>query len=643
MAEHDEAAQPSTTEAAAAVAQSRSGDTAADAAGSKATDPFAGEGERYHVRRRVYRAVETRPYERKQDDPVYRPLRIFSLDPAVSKLDGAVALVNVPYEPLAPGPIGVLLEVDPTDGPTGTRYRAANLEDPHILMRDGYAPSASDPCFHQQMVYAVGSLTCSAFRTALGRDIAWGFDREARQNDATRLTLRPHGTNERNAYYDKAEGSIWFGYFRANEQVAGRNQPGGFVFTCLSHDIIAHEMTHALLDGLRAHFTYPSGPDVLAFHEAIADLVAIFQHFSYRETLAAAIKRARGNLREAALLTALAMQFGHTTGSERPLRTAIDVSGKDGKPARYGESQEPHARGAVLTAAVFDAFATVFERKVERYLRLATGGSGVLAEGEIHPDLSAVLADKASKLASQFLGICIRAIDYCPPVDLEFGEFLRAVVTADMDLVPDDPWGYREAWIDAFRLRGIYPPYTYSLSEDALLWRPPEQAVPGQEALSFATLRFAGDPARAAGANELRRQACALGRLVSDPRHMGEFGLCESGDERLGGDTVDLPSIDSIRTSRRVGPDGQLVFDLVAEVTQRRTMKGRKRFDHYGGSTVIMDPHGNIRYVIRKSAMNEERLERQRAFMAEAGKRFWVYEKARWVPRNNAFQLLHRG
>jgi hypothetical protein len=124
---------------------------------------------------------------------------------------------------------------------------------------------------------------------------------------------------------------------------------------------------------------------------------------------------------------------------------------------------------------------------------------------------------------------------------------------------------------------------------------------------------------------------------------MGEFGLCESGDERLGGDTVDLPSIDSIRTSRRVGPDGQLVFDLVAEVTQRRTMKGRKRFDHYGGSTVIMDPHGNIRYVIRKSAMNEERLERQRAFMAEAGKRFWVYEKARWVPRNNAFQLLHRG
>jgi hypothetical protein len=643
MAEYDEAAQASTTEATAAVAQSRSGDTAAGPADSKAADAFAGEGERYHVGRRVYRAVETRPYERKPDDPIYRPLQIFSLDPAVSKLEGAVALVNVPYEPLAPGPVGVLLAVDPTDGPTGIRYRAANLEDPQVLIRDGYAPSSSEPRFHQQMVYAVGSLTCAAFKTALGRDIAWGFNRDDRPGDPARLALRPHGANERNAYYDKGEGSISFGYFRANELVAGRNQPGGFVFTCLSHDIIAHEMTHALLDGLRAHFTYPSGPDVLAFHEAIADLVAIFQHFSYKEVLASAIRRTRGKLREAALLTALATQFGHTTGSERPLRTAIDVVDKDGKPTRYGEAQEPHARGAVLTAAVFDAFATVFERKVERYVRLATGGSGVLAEGEIYPDLSVVLADQASKLASQFLAICIRAIDYCPPVDLEFGEFLRAVVTADMDLVPDDPWGYREAWIDAFRARGIYPPDTHSLSEDALLWRPPQQAVPRQEALSFAALRFAGDPARAAGAAELRRQACALGRLVSDPRHMAEFGLCRNGDERLGRDTVDPPCIDSIRTSRRVGPDGQLVFDLVAEVTQRRSMKGRKRFDHYGGATVIMDPRGSLRYVIRKSAMSDERLDRQRAFMAGAGKRFWEYENARWVPRSNAFQLLHGG
>jgi hypothetical protein len=42
------------------------------------------------------------------------------------------------------------------------------------------------------------------------------------------------------------------------------------VFTCLSQDIIAHEVTHALLDGMHRRFNEPSNLDVLAFHEAFA-------------------------------------------------------------------------------------------------------------------------------------------------------------------------------------------------------------------------------------------------------------------------------------------------------------------------------------------------------------------------------------
>ena len=41
--------------------------------------------------------------------------------------------------------------------------------------------------------------------------------------------------------------------------------------------------------------------------------------------------------------------------------------------------------------------------------------------------------------------------DYCPPVDVRLGDYLRALVTADYDLVPDDPWGYREALVRGFR------------------------------------------------------------------------------------------------------------------------------------------------------------------------------------------------
>jgi hypothetical protein len=66
------------------------------------------------------------------------------------------------------------------------------------------------------------------------------------------------------------------------------------------------------------------------------------------------------------------------------------------------------------------------------------------------------------------LNMCIRALDYCPPVDLKFGDYLRAIITADADLVADDARDYRLAFIDAFRKRGIYPEGVRMLSVDSL-------------------------------------------------------------------------------------------------------------------------------------------------------------------------------
>ena len=171
------------------------------------------------------------------------------------------------------------------------------------------------------------------------------------------------------------------------------------------------------------------------------------------------------------------------------------------------------------------------------------------------------------------------------------GEYLRAVLTADRDLVPDDPWAYREARIDAFRNHGIYPSGVTSLFEDALLWLPPEHPIPNAESLNFASLRFQGDPARPASAEELRRQACAFGDLVSRPEFIDHFGMVAPGWHE--GEEIDRPCVHSIRSSRRVGPQGQVVFDLVAEVTQRRIVtRHGERFTFYGGSTVILGPDG---------------------------------------------------
>lgn len=474
----------------------------------------------------VERAVEGRPYERQDDQPLYRPLKIFALDPSVSRLEGATALVNVPYEKLKDGPEGRLFKVVSDDGAP-----PLNLDDPNILISNGLDPSTSDKRFHDQMVYAVCSIVYTAFRAALGRHITWGFNPKLKRSH---LLLRPRAFNGNNSRYDKNTGELCFGSFRSK---AEGDYPGT-VYACLSHDTVAHEVTHALLDGLRAHFSLPTSSDVLAFHEGFADIVAVFQHFSYEQVVRAAIRNSHGVLSRAALLTDIARQLGQTSrASKSALRTAIDYSDKQAKkadqyrkgdksdeekktddteppkgPKLYNPDLEAHELGSVLVIAVFEAFIAVFKRKTERLVRLATNGSGRLPPGELPADLQAALAEKASKLAGQFLTMCIRAIDYCPPVDMSLGEYLRAVITADRDVVPDDRWAYREAWIDAFGRHHIYPSNVDDLSEDALLWRPLKTVNPTLwsepiEKLAFKELKFNGDPAWPANEKELTRQA----------------------------------------------------------------------------------------------------------------------------------------
>lgn len=584
------------------------------------------------------------PYQRAHLDPLHRPLRIYTLDPTASRLDGAVATLNLPFERLSSGPVSSILEVVDWDETTGQFNKPVDLDDPRILIESGRVPSPSDPMFRQQMVYAVCTSTYNAFRLALGRDPCWGF--RARLGQACpKLRIRPQAFYERNAYYDSSVGELKFGYFDADENVQGRNRPQGRVFTCLSHDIIVHEMTHALLDGLRTRFRLPTHPDVAAFHEGFADLVAMLMHFSYSDVVHAAIERSGAKLETDALLLSLASQFGHTTGSGGPLRSAINTAGLGQHEERciqgYDEAgDEPHARGSLLVTAIFEAFATVLRRKTKRYLRLAR-----LAPGEAPgPELAEILADQASELASQFLSICIRAIDYCPPFDLRFGEYLRAVITADFDLVQDDPFGYREAIIDSFARRRIYADDVPDLAEDSLLWRPPDIEMEPIEALHFKNLRFAGDPGRAADETELRRQAEALGAYVMRPRYAQAFGCALPGDAQLKGDHVDPAVVGSIRSLRRVGPDRQVTFDTVAEITQRRWCRQSSGIlsEVFGGSTVILGPDGRVRYVIRKSVKDQRRIQAEADYLdSKSDSKGWTKRGRRLhLPRSSRCQLF---
>jgi len=519
---------------------------------------------------RAATAGSHRPRQPAEAEPQWRPLRIFSIDPAQPRSLGAITTVEVPYEPLTPGPSGALFFVDPHDAVHGIDYAPVDLEAAAALMQGGVAPSEGDPRFHQQMVYAVASAVHRTFRDALGR--APGFAVPPGAGGARRLRLRPHGASGLDAWYDRARGEIVFGYAKT---------PTGYVFTCLSHDVVAHEVTHALVDGLRSHLSVATNPDVPAFHEAMADLVALFHRLTCRELLQAVMRESGAPLRDCTVLTTLARQVAEAYG--RPgLRAAIEP--QEVAPRQYDPTLDAHALGGVMVAAVFDAFTTVHARKAERHLSLATGGTGVLPPGAPPHELVVALSNEATELARQFLAMCIRAIDYCPPVDLELGEFLRAVITADRDLVPDDRWDYREAWIQAFRRRGIRPSGVATLSEDTLAWSAPDAGLPR---LSLGS------------EHDTVRQVQEVRRLVTLPEHLSTFGLLDATPHD--GVIPGTGMVESVQMLRRAGPDGLVLSDLVAEVVQHARVAGAPGDVLLGGSTVIAGADGRVRFVIRKS------------------------------------------
>ena len=597
--------------------------------------------------------------------PSSRPLKVYAFDPTHGRSLGNHMTVKVGYEDLAPGPVGKYIEVVDYDASNDCYYEPVDLDDKVITIGGGLDPSESDPRFHQQMVYAVASETIKRFEFALGRKIKWGFDRDKKGN--RRLRIFPHAMQEANAYYDRDLRALVFGYFPASETDPGANLPGQTVFTCLSHDIIVHETTHALVDGQREYFLETTGPDSLAFHEAFADIVALFQHFSYKEALLEMIQRTGGmiyrldvdpevtpgadgavaqfELTTSNPLVQLARQFGEALGIRAALRSAL---GSRPNSRDLERLYEPHDRGAVLVAAVFDAFFSVYVRRTRDLMRIGRAGGALDGTGYVHPDLANRLAGEAARTAEHFSNICIRALDYCPPVDMQFGDFLRALITADSDLVPNDPYDYRAALREAFMLRGIRPEGVTSNSDEAMRWCPPEalkgQEVPRCEGLEIDILRPPTKEQRAKNATILSR-----------------FGKENSAVLGL---TPGVPvRAHSFHPVHRVGPDGRLKVEFVTELMQQMEVpldpedSNSPTFKFRGGTTLVINQapgsEGEILYSIQKSLGKDEvsnaRLKRQREYHFHVNSAQAAATYGQDFPgdgrgaRSLTFKLTHRG
>lgn len=632
--------------------------------------------------------------------PPFRKLRGYAFDPSLSlKIDTAF-INNIIYkvlweEKLEPGPVGEYIEVVDYDPTTQKTYQPVNLNDHYLLAQDGLEPSENNPQFHQQMVYAVIMTTIKNFETALGRKIIWSSRRVADntiyEEYVQRLRIYPHAMRDANAYYSPQKKALLFGYFESTPASSTQHMPNSFVFTCLSHDIIAHEVTHAILDGIYPGYSEASNADVLAFHEAFADIVALFQHFTFPEVLKHQIAKTRGDLAAQNILGQLAQEFGSAIGNYGSLRDAIgkiDPKTKTWNPTEptgdeYAKIMEPHDRGSILVSAVFEAFIIIYKSRVKDLLRLATGGTGILPQGELHPDLVNRLAIEASKAAGHVLNMCIRALDYCPPVDITFGDYLRAIITADADLVTNDSRDYRLAFIEAFRRRGIYPQGIKTFSVESLGLKPGNFVSQSTKDLFKIIVRFLREYRNKVIYETNRKKIYDISKeYIAGSFYKGEskiLGLhsriflkfddsvefeqltglvfnynwsnlgIKTSNKYKGGELGPSFQIQNLRLVSRVGPEGNQVNQIVFALVQRSgviveqgqfnghfvpdtTERPKSQFDLYGGCTMIFDLDTlELKYVISKPLLDmaalktgihqidKERAEQQYRYQQEDG------------------------
>jgi len=508
-----------------------------------------------------------------------RKLRIIAQDPGVRSNGGIVtAVVDVAAETLGPGPRGYRVQIVDYDSSTHKLYQPAALPPDHDPYRDASDDALlSNPGFHAQNVYAIVMRTLARFEFALGRRVNWGFS-------GHQIQVAPHAFADANAFYSERDHALMFGYFPGRQ---------GLVFSCLSHDVIAHETAHALLDGLRERYTDPSSPQQAAFHEGFSDVVALLSVFSLPGVVEAALEPKNRSrripreklkpeaLRETALL-GLADQMGQEMSASRG--DALRRSAKLRPSPDYLSSpdfQEPHLLGEVLVAAMMNAFLEVWVHRLS--------GLGEVAQGALDRQR---VAEEGAHAANHLLTMSIRALDYCPPTDIEFRDFLSALLTADREIQPDDSkYHYRDTLLESFQDYGIRP----SSKGEAGVWEPPEAA------LVYDRTHF----------ESMQRDPDEVFRFIWENR--AALRLCEDA----------YSQVQSVRPCLRLGPDGFPLRETVIEYIQMITLRADELVQMkvrapdamapsaevklYGGGALIFDEYGRLKFHVRNSILNADR------------------------------------
>lgn len=551
-----------------------------------------------------------------------RKLSIIAQDPSVT-VEGKIvrASVDVPAEELLPGPRGYRVVVVDYDVSANALYAPAELPsglegdyvDPFDKASD--AKLLSDPRFHAQNAYAIAMRILARFEFALGRRIKWGCE-------GHQLNILPHAFAEPNAFYSREDRSLFFGYFESRPDKNGATRT---IYSSLSHDVVAHETTHAILDGLRARYLEPSSPDQGAFHEGFSDVVALLSVFALPDVVSAVLDGKPGDklidqkhLTKARLAQSVLFGLAKEMGQE--------LSGVRGKSLRHSIELKPgtdymddpdylevHARGELLVAAMLKSFLDIWVSRLSRI--------GTITDGK--KDRSLVV-EEGARAADHLLTMAIRAIDYCPPVDLSFSDYLSALLTVDREVVPDDKYGYRSALLANFTDFGIKPS-THADADGSWLRSNKE--------LIYSRTHF----------DSMLRDNEEVFRFIWENRKSLEIG------------DIGYIEVQSVRPSVRIAPDGFILRETIAEYVQILTLRVEELEEDFkvslpeemeswrsvrilGGGTLIFDEYGQLKYQIANHLLNDE------ADVARQGRRLkYLWEQGLFdkQDRTGSFAALH--
>jgi hypothetical protein len=282
-----------------------------------------------------------------------------------------------------------------------------SLDGGRYVVRDEKKVFAPDCCALSAFSIVVRVLSLVEEPAGIGRELVFPFP--------DRLRIEPLAGDWNNACYERSSGSLRFWTWVPPGQVRRR-------FLALSHDTVAHETGHVIIDALAPDLHDASHPQSLGLHEALADLIAFIAAVQNPTLLQALLAEGPHlSLDELALLHMIGESAGGEGpgGASKPIRRLDNQQHVD--PARHDstrvDSADPHALAEVLGGLIYD-------------LMLREPGQAALDP--------TVPATELQPLATMLLSRVYAALDVLPPGEATFLDLARTMVAwARLSGAPD--------------------------------------------------------------------------------------------------------------------------------------------------------------------------------------------------------------